>query len=101
MHPPCVLAILALGAVHTVFGVFNVLAFGDLHAFDNIHTIFGLLPILDLSILALLDIAWRGLVIVTSREQQHEHLIVAWELLRSSLAFVCFCCYSLQYDNKE
>jgi hypothetical protein len=43
---------------------------------------------LDLSILAPLVAVWRGMVIVASRERQHEHLIVAWESLRSSLAFV-------------
>jgi hypothetical protein len=41
------------------------------------------------------------MVIVPSCEQQHEHLIVAWKSLHSSLAFVCYSRRSLQYDNKE
>jgi hypothetical protein len=72
-----VLPILALGNVHAVFGVLNVLAFGKLHAFGNVHAIFGILVILNLSIVAPLVIAWCGMVIVAPHKQQHEYLIVA------------------------
>ncbi len=82
-----VFAILTLGSVHAVFGVLNVLVFGDVHAFGNIHAIFGVLVILDLSILAPLVAAWRDMAVVASCTQQHESLIVAWELFGSSLAF--------------
>jgi hypothetical protein len=45
-----VLAILALGNVHTIFGILKVLAFG---------------------VFALLVIAWRNMVVVASSKQQH------------------------------
>jgi hypothetical protein len=95
-----ILAVLALGDVHNVFGILDVLAFGDIHTFGNVHAIFGILARLNLSILALLVVVWRGMVIVASCKRQHDHLIVAWESLRSSLAFVWYCHCSSRYDKK-
>jgi hypothetical protein len=65
------------------FGILTVLAFG------NAHAIFGVFAVPDLGILAPLVITWCGMVVVAFCKQQHERLIVAWESLRSSLAFVC------------
>jgi hypothetical protein len=84
MRPPWRICHTYLPVVHTVFGALNVLAFG------NVHAVFGVLAVLDLSILAPLVVVWCGMVIVASSERQHEHLIVAWESLRSSLKFVCY-----------
>jgi hypothetical protein len=69
-------------------------------AFGNIHAIFGVLAVLDLGILVPLVVAWRGMVVMAFCEQQHERLIVAWEPLHSSLAFICCCHCSLQHDKK-
>jgi len=44
-----------------------------------VHAFFGVLTVLDLGIFVLLILALRGTVAVTSCEQQHEFLIVAWE----------------------
>jgi hypothetical protein len=85
-----ILAILALSDVQDIFGVLDVLAFGNIHAFGNVQSVFGVLAILNLSILALLVAVWHGTVIVASREQQHEISIVAWELHSS---FPCICCF--------
>jgi hypothetical protein len=66
-----------------------------------LHAFFGVLTVLDLGIFVLLILALRGTAAVTSCKQQHKFLIVAWECVRSSLAFVCCCHCSSQYDNKE
>jgi hypothetical protein len=77
-----VLYVLALVTVHAVFGVLAVLALGNVHAFSNVFAI------LSLGIFALLIIALRNMVIISSCEGQHESLIVAWDLFRFSLAFL-------------
>jgi hypothetical protein len=63
-----VLAKLALGDIHDDFGVVNVLAFGNVHAFGDVHTVFGVLTALDLGILAPLVNTCCGMVIVAFRE---------------------------------
>jgi len=84
--PYGILTVLANGNVHAIFGVLNVLAFGNIHDFGDVHAVFGgvhaffgVLTVLDLGIFVLLILALRGTVAVTSCEQQHEFLIVAWE----------------------
>jgi hypothetical protein len=72
----CVLGILALGNVHTIFSILALLAFGNIHAFGNVHAISSVLAVLNLSVFALLVIAWRNMVLVASCEQQHEHLLL-------------------------
>jgi hypothetical protein len=44
-----------------------------------LHAFFGVLAVLDLSILVPLIVALRGTVIIPSCKQQHEILIVTWE----------------------
>jgi len=48
-------------------------------AIGNVHAIFGVLNVLDIGIFVLLILALRGKVAVASCKQQHEFLIVAWE----------------------
>jgi hypothetical protein len=86
----CVLSILFLSNVHTVFSVLALLAFGNIHAFGNVHAISSVLALLNLSVFAPLVIAWRNMVLVASCKQQHEHFIVA---LESFLSFPCICCF--------
>jgi hypothetical protein len=96
-----VLAILAFGNVHTVFGILTVLAFGDVHAFGNLHAISSVLAMLNLGAFVLLIVASRNMVVLASCNQQHENSIVAWESFQSSLAFIFYCHCSLQYDIKK
>jgi hypothetical protein len=96
-----VLTILALSDVHAVFAILNVLVFGDLHALANVYAISSILAVLNLGVFAPLIIMLCDMVIVASYKQQHESLIVAWESFHSSLAFICYCCCSLRYDNTE
>jgi hypothetical protein len=60
-----VLAMCALGIVHAIFGILAVLALGNVHAFSNV------LAEPNLGVCALLVIAWRNMVVVTSCKQQH------------------------------
>jgi hypothetical protein len=60
-----VLAVLALGAVHTIFGVLAVLTLGNIHAFSNV------LAKCNLGIFVLLVIAWRDMVVLASCTQHH------------------------------
>jgi hypothetical protein len=94
-------AVLALSAVHAVFGILTVLTFGNVHTFGNIHAISIVLAILNLGIFAPLIVVWRDVVVIVSCDQQHKNLIVAWELFCSSLAFILYCCCSLQYNIKN
>jgi hypothetical protein len=89
--------ILGKGFVVTFFGWRLVVALlngcillGVLVILDlgNVHAVFGILTVPSLGIFALLVVVWRDMVTVASCKQQHEHLIVEWEPLRSSLAFV-------------
>jgi hypothetical protein len=50
-----VLAIFALGDIQAIFGVLNVLAFGNLHAFANIYAIYSVLAVLNLSVFCTAD----------------------------------------------
>jgi hypothetical protein len=67
----------------------------------NVHTMFGVLNVPNIGIFMLLVVAWRNMAAIASCKQQHEHLIVAWELLQSSLVFGFYCFCSLQYDRKK
>jgi hypothetical protein len=77
-----ILAVLTLGTVHTVFGILTVLALGNVHAISRVLTV----P--NLGVFTLLVITWPDMAVVASCKWQHEHLIVAWKLLGSSLTFV-------------
>jgi hypothetical protein len=55
-----ILAVLALGAVHAVFIILAVLALGNIHIFSNV------LAVLNLSVFALLVVAWRDKVVIAS-----------------------------------
>jgi hypothetical protein len=90
-----ILAVLALSAVHAFFGKLAVLALDNVHAFSNI------LAKPNLKVFVLLVVAWCNMVVIASCKQQQENLIVVWESYCSSLAFVCYCHCSLQYDNKK
>jgi hypothetical protein len=63
-YPVSILTVIALGAVHAVFGVLTVLAFGNVHAFGKAHTISSVLTVLSLSVFALLIVTLRDMVII-------------------------------------
>ena len=78
------------------FGVLAILALG------NVNNVFGIFNVLDLGVFAPLILALRSTVVVAPCKQQHEILIVVWcESVQSSLAFICCCHCSSQYDNKK
>jgi hypothetical protein len=66
-----------------------------------LRAIFNVLAVPDFSTFALLFVAWCDMIVVVSCNQQHENLIVAWELFGSSLAIACYCHHSSGYDNKK
>jgi hypothetical protein len=55
-----ILAVLPLGALHTVFGILVVFALGNVHAFSSV------LAVPDIGVFALLDVAWHNMVVVAS-----------------------------------
>ncbi len=84
-------AVLALGTVHAVFGILTVLAFGNVYVFGNAHTISSIHAVLGLDgVFPLLIVPLQDMVVVASCEQQHENLIVFWELYSS---FPCIHCF--------
>jgi hypothetical protein len=84
------LAILALGNIHAVFGIRTVLAFGNVHAFGDVHAISSILTVPDLGVFVLFIVTWCNMVVVASHKRQHKNLIVAWELY---LSFPCIHCF--------